>query len=69
MTHRKTTRGRCINQNDVFCYICGDYTFKENRTGVSEFVKRAYFGIKLGDQDKHWAPHIACKKCSEHLRQ
>ena len=28
-----------------------------------------YFGMQLGDQDKVWAPHIACKTCTEHLRQ
>ena len=25
--------------------------------------------MKLGDQDKSWAPHIVCKTCLEHLRQ
>ena len=29
----------------------------------------AYFGVKIGDQDKAWAPHIVCEKCTEHLRQ
>ena len=29
----------------------------------------AYFKVKLGDQDKLWAPHIVCKTCIEHLRQ
>ena len=29
----------------------------------------AYFKLKLGDQDKSWAPHIVCKTCIEHLRQ
>ena len=28
-----------------------------------------YFGIQLGYQDKVWAPHIACKTCTDHLRQ
>ena len=27
-----------------------------------------YFKIKLGDQDKTWAPHIICKSCKESLR-
>ena len=45
---------------------------KENRKLITDFVKRAYlryFGVKLGDQDKVWAPHIVCKTCTEHLRQ
>ncbi|GFT81650.1 uncharacterized protein TNCV_3674651 [Trichonephila clavipes] len=29
----------------------------------------AYFGIKLGDQDKPWAPHVVCSLCVEELRQ
>ena len=28
-----------------------------------------YFGVRVGDQDKQWAPHIACKTCVEHLHQ
>ena len=28
----------------------------------------AYFGMKLGDQDKSWAPHKMCKHCTETLR-
>ena len=27
------------------------------------------FQVKLGDQDKSWAPHIVCKTCIKHLRQ
>ena len=29
----------------------------------------AYFGIKLGDQDKSWAPHKVCRACVKNLRQ
>ncbi|GFX88644.1 uncharacterized protein TNCV_2660551 [Trichonephila clavipes] len=29
----------------------------------------AYFGIKLGDQDKSWATHVVCCVCVEELRQ
>ena len=29
----------------------------------------AYFKVKLGDQNKSWAPHIVCKTCIKHLRQ
>jgi len=52
--------------------VCGEYTLKENRKTISDFVKRVYFGyfgVGLGDQDKIWAPHIVCKTCTEHLRQ
>ena len=32
-------------------------------------MKKAYFGFKVGNQNKQWAPHIGCKACVEHLRQ
>ena len=41
------------------------------RYNVREFTKKAYevyFGTKLGDQDKSWAPHKVCKHCTETLR-
>ena len=64
-------RGSCVNAPDGFCYICGEYMKKEHRFNVREFTKKAYqayFGIKLGDQNKRWAPHKVCKNCSETLR-
>ena len=67
-----SSRKSCLNDPDVFCYICGQYTLKPNRNHVTSFIKRAYlayFGVKLGDQDKPWVPHIVCKTCTEHLRQ
>jgi len=41
-------------------------------TYVVSTLKRAYlayFGVKIGDQDKAWVAHIVCKTCTEHLRQ
>ena len=41
------------------------------RFNVRDFIKRAYkayFDIKLWDQDKSWAPHKVCKQCTETLR-
>ncbi|KAI5696331.1 hypothetical protein M8J76_008968 [Diaphorina citri] len=66
------SRRSCINKPDCFCYVCGEYTPLESRKPVNEFVNKAYhayFGIKIGDQDKSWAPHEVCKTCVEHLRQ
>lgn len=56
----------------MFCFICGEYTFTQQRKPITDFVRRAYlayFKVQLGDQDKPWAPHIVCKTCTEHLRQ
>ncbi|GFU08474.1 uncharacterized protein TNCV_2495591 [Trichonephila clavipes] len=65
------TRG-CVNSPNCFCYICGSYTVKKQQRNVSNFVQKvyfAYFGIKLGDQDKSRAPHVVCSVCVEELRQ
>ncbi|GFT83280.1 uncharacterized protein TNCV_3003641 [Trichonephila clavipes] len=65
------TRG-CVNSPNCFCYICGSYTVKKQQRNISNFVQQvyfAYFGIKLGDQDKSWAPHVVCSVCVEELRQ
>lgn len=62
----------CLNSPNIFCYICGQFTIKDQRLEVTEFVKQsyyAYFGIMLGDQDKAWAPHLVCKPCVERLRK
>ena len=64
-------RRSCCNDPDSFCYICGEYILKEHKRSITDFVRkvyRAYFGVKLGDQDNPWAPHVVCKSCVEHLR-
>ena len=51
--------------------ICGEYTIAPYRKPITSFITRAYhayFGIKLADQDKAWAPHMVCKACTETLR-
>ncbi|GFT77789.1 uncharacterized protein TNCV_8051 [Trichonephila clavipes] len=45
---------------------------KKQQRNIPNFVQKvyfAYFGIKLGDQDKSWAPHVVCSVCVEELRQ
>ena len=62
---------RCITGKDSFCYTCAEFVFKENRRTIDKFYMKAYytyFKIKLGNQDKTWAPHIICKSCKESLR-
>ena len=53
----------CVNDPDSFCYICDRFTRKKDRRNVTPLIKNAYyayFGVKLGDQDKTWAPHKVC---------
>lgn len=62
---------KCVNDTDIFCYICGNYTVVKQRQDITDFVKNAYyayFGVRLGDQDKTWAPHKVCRTCVEGLR-
>ena len=33
---------RCLNEPNVFYYVCGEYTFQHNRKAISDFIKRAY---------------------------
>ena len=66
------TSRSCKNHPDCFCYICGEWKTVDNRKSITNFVRKAYcayFGIKLGDQDKSWAPLVVCKTCVEYLRQ
>jgi hypothetical protein len=42
---------------------------QRNITGFIRKVYYAYFGAKLGDQDKSWAPHKVCYACVEDLRK
>jgi len=66
----KVMKRNCANHRDRFCYICGQVTFQENRSLITTFIKRTYhnyFGMKLGDQDKSFAPHKGCKTCVEVL--
>ena len=63
---------KCIANPDVFCCINGKYSLQQRSVKITEFVKKAYyayFGVKLGDQDKPWVSHVACKSCVEHLRE
>lgn len=65
------TRG-CVNSPNNFCYICGEFVVKKQQRSITQFVKNvyyAYFGVKLGDQDKTWAPHTVCSTCVEELRK
>ena len=62
---------QCRNRRDTFCYICGEYTLVHQKRSMTDIVKKAYhlyFGIKLGDQDKEWAPYICCATCTVCLR-
>lgn len=65
-------RRSCLNSSDCFCYICGKYTPTDQRKNITHRVRVAYqhyFGCKIGDQDKRWAPHVCCTVCTSGLTQ
>ena len=65
-----SSKRRCINHPDNFCYICCEYTPPTHRAKLSNRIKLAhahYFGCKVGDEDKEWAPHICCNCCRTSL--
>ena len=59
-------RRKCALDSNVFCYICGRFTTPKEKGKITEFIQNAYhayFGVRLGDQDKPWAPHRFCASC------
>ena len=62
-------RRACVNDPDIFCYILGSFVPSVQRQNITPFVKNVYFGIRLGDQDKAWAPHRVCRNFVLSLRQ
>src|SRR5215475_9527557 len=64
-------RRQCPRSPQKFCYICGSFVFDSKVRQIDSFVKKLYFSyfkLKVGDQDKSFAPHIACNTCVEGLR-
>jgi hypothetical protein len=55
---------------NCFCYICvcGEFMIITHQRNIRK-VYYAYFGVKLGDQDKSWTPHKVCQVCVEGLRK
>ena len=59
-------RRKCALDFNVFCYIRGRFATPKERWTITDFIQKAYhayFGVKLGDQDKPWAPHRVCASC------
>ena len=65
-------RRSCVNNPDNFCYVCGKFTPNDQRKNLASKIKTAYwyyFGCKVGNQDKSWAPHICFTVCNSGLTQ
>ena len=56
-----SNRPVCVNHQDNFCYICVQYTHKQQCRSITKSIQLAYkyyFDNKLGDQDNEWPPHV-----------
>ena len=56
----------CKISSDCFCYVCGYYISPQQKkhkvipeTKFS-IAYKTYFGMKMGDHNKSWAPHFCC---------
>ena len=61
----------CVNDPDILCCIYENFVPSVQRQNITPFVKNvyyAYFGIKLGDQNKAWTPHRVCRNSVSSLR-
>lgn len=64
---------RCKHDADAFCYICGEFIkVRDLKYELSKNAKlceayEAYFHRPIRNQDKIWAPHVACKNCKKCL--
>ena len=59
---------KCKNNLERSCYICSNVVLPNYQAKITNFVKKAYydyFEVRLGDQDKPFAPHVCCKTCGE----
>jgi hypothetical protein len=61
---------RCVNNSNMFWYICSQFTFKSQKRTITPVIKKAYelyFGCNISDHDENWAPHICCSMCTVDL--
>ena len=68
----KSDRCQCPNHPNNFCYVCGKFTPKPQWKKIYKTTKIAYFhyfGCKIGDEDKKWAPKKCCVTCTTNLRK
>jgi len=57
---------KCLKHPDTRCYVCGEMTFQFQRRNFTPLIKKCcelYFGCKVGNQDKSWAPRVCCITC------
>ena len=62
---------KCFNSSHLFCCLSVEFNPKSQRKSITPILKKPYdiyFGCKVGDQYKSWAPRSCCSRCSWYLR-
>ena len=65
----------CKISSDCFCYVCGYYisTQQKKHKVIPEtkffLAYETYFAMKMGEQDKSWAPHFCSGSCRSTLEE
>ena len=68
----KSVKRPCRISSDCFCNVCGYCISPQQKTHKAipetKFIAyETYFGIKMGNLDKSWAPHFCCGSCRSTL--
>ena len=61
-------RRKCCNDPDIFCYICGSFTLKDDRRNIGEsMLSRLFWQILLCFSYRllMWMSHRCNKKCPD----
>jgi len=61
----------CKQPRQFLLYLRRSYVFntKSPINTDGEKTYECYFGCKVGDQDKKWAPHVCCISCATTPRE
>lgn len=60
----------CVNNQDNFCYVCGEYVVKKNERNFTYLLREnylQYFGLAAENLDEQWTPSIICLSCHMNL--
>ena len=62
---------KCLTDSDSFRFICREFSLKAQKEEPMHLKKKTlhlYFGLKVGNQAKTWAPHKCSTHCGRYLR-
>lgn len=63
---KRARKFQCVNDPNLFCYVCGEYTAQKSRNLFSDAAKDAftqYFGMTPDNLDEAYTPNDVCHHC------